>query len=95
MPRPEPDSGGTPDGEGPNEIRSGYVSVRESPTNEAEAIARQFKMDQNQFARLNFEKDLAKVTCDCGHGYFKPDKTWVSGADVRAGLAPSKPPNWS
>ncbi|RFU27217.1 hypothetical protein B7463_g9120, partial [Scytalidium lignicola] len=53
-----------------------------------------FNMDQDHLDSLDFEKDLAHITCSCGHGYFKPDKTWVSGADVRAGLASSKPREW-
>ncbi|KAJ4296300.1 hypothetical protein N0V90_006345 [Kalmusia sp. IMI 367209] len=59
------------------------------------AAARALGMDKEHFDRLIFAKDLANVTCACGHGYFKPDKTWVSGAEVRNGLAPPKPSTWS
>lgn len=52
---------------------------------------RGLNMDKNYLDTLNYEKDLAEITCGCGHGYFKSDKTWVSGADVRAGVAPPKP----
>jgi len=35
--------------------------------------------------------NLSILTCGCGTGYYKPDGRWVSGEDVRAGLAPPKP----
>jgi hypothetical protein len=56
-----------------------------------EHLPRGLNMDKNYLDTLDYEKDLAEITCGCGHGYFKPDKTWVSGADVRAGVAPPKP----
>jgi hypothetical protein len=43
---------------------------------------------------MDFETELSKVSCACGFGYFKPDKTWVSGADVRHGRAPPQPASW-
>lgn len=92
---PDPDTP-DPDTPGPEEIRFEDVKPEDikSDEDQTKAIARRFGMDTDQFAELNFVKDLSNVTCDCGHGYFKPDKSWVSGADVRAGLAPSKPFNW-
>ncbi|CAN9140069.1 unnamed protein product [Alternaria alternata] len=50
---------------------------------------------KHQFEKLVYEKDLADITCACGHGYFKPDKTWIAGSDVRAGVAPPKPQSWA
>jgi hypothetical protein len=32
------------------------------------------------------------VTCACGFGYYNIMGEWISGADVRAGLAPLKAP---
>lgn len=37
------------------------------------------------------DEPLEEVTCACGHGYFNADKRWVSGYEVRSGLAPPKP----
>ena len=37
-----------------------------------------------------YDLKLATITCDCGYGYFRGDGTWVSGADVRAGLLPMR-----
>jgi hypothetical protein len=34
--------------------------------------------------------DLFKITCACGYGYYKPDRTWIPGSEVRAGRASPK-----
>lgn len=59
-----------------------------------EVICRSLAVTPDEFMALQYEKDLADITCVCRHGYFKPDKSWVSGAEVRAGLAPPKPDTW-
>jgi hypothetical protein len=45
---------------------------------------------------LEWEKEYSTwkdVTCACGFGYYTAFGEWISGADVRAGLAPPKPQN--
>ena len=38
------------------------------------------------------DEPLEEVTCACGQGYFNAEHNWVSGYEVRMGLAPPKPP---
>ena len=37
------------------------------------------------------QDELLSITCSCGFGYFMPDGSWISGDDVRAGIAPPRP----
>jgi|UniRef100_A0A8H7N2F9 hypothetical protein len=37
-----------------------------------------------------YDAKLSIVTCGCSYGYYHKDRSWVSGADVRAGLFPTR-----
>ncbi|CAN9196820.1 unnamed protein product [Alternaria alternata] len=88
-PPPDNDYDGEHDEEPVGEQSESYDSE-----DNAAVVARALGKTKHQFEGLVYEKDLADITCACGHGYFKPDKTWIAGSEVRGGNAPPKPQNW-